>query len=228
MHEEDLTDLQKAKIDLLKTSFSDVVSTIRAFEYKIRFLLTICLAGLSIFGALYLQFLAADMANGRLETAGSEMIRHLLIIALISAGWFLAVKYLFLASEPKNNPQDVLAGEEISPYGEVFYIPVDIGPGGKVAEKVMLQKQLEALEKVESFDALAKVYYGEIAIISYIRDLKSHYLQKAYGYVWFSMIVTVINIWLVFAWPSFKMVYIGMDILLLLGFSFYLNREKRE
>ncbi len=167
---QDLTDMEKIKIDILRDAFKDTTDTIRALDRKIVFLIS--------FNGIFLGLIATlFFKKQELE----KIIQHLdffyCILGLIGITWIGIFIFIMLGISPKSNPIDVFKSKEDKNFSNnIFYLT---SKNGLSKESLSLDTLVTNYNKLNTNTSIEKLLYKEIGKVSYIRDKKLQSIQTS-------------------------------------------------
>jgi hypothetical protein len=176
--EDNMTEIEKTKIDILRDALKDASDTTRALDTKINFLVSYNAVFLGVFSTLFL--------NSKLiipYIVNANLFFNLLMI--IGIAWIIFFINIMMYIAPRSNPIEVFRTEHDKVFSNnVFFIFTE----AKTAT-LELNKLTENYSRIENYKQIEKLLYKEIGKVSYIRDKKIKSIALAVKY---SRILTVL------------------------------------
>jgi hypothetical protein len=179
------------KINLLKNAFDDNKSTISNLDVKARFLLAINLAFIAGIFIIFRFIYREDLICKFQEIYLISLITIGIIIILFNIFIiFLLINYVI---NPRNNPKLFIKNRENFPFldEESIFFPIPSQKNNLFNYK----NYFNNLEKL-SIHQIEQIYLFELLNISFIRNLKINYLNKAIYY--FNILMCTFCFYLIF------------------------------
>ena len=175
---DNMTDLQKAKIDLLRDALSDTAFTIRALDRKAYYYF-----GIFNF-ILILVVTYVKIGLTEVNSIGVLLFIFLLLFFLYAL-WNIVQIFV-----PLKNPNEIFGCT--SPLS-TFFIPIVITKSLQKAKKIDILETIEKFEAtINSYEKVVHQYHEEIIKLSYIRDRKIFYINKVTNLIFPSIVYAIL------------------------------------
>jgi len=157
-----MTDIEKAKIDILRDALKDASDTVRALDRKINFLVS--------YNAVFLGFIITIFFKNEIikKLLPNNYENFYIFLGILGFIWVCVFIAIMLGIAPKSNPIEVFKEDDDKKFAnDVFFIFTDAKK-----ESLKLNKMLANFNEIKFHNDIQKLLYKEIGKVSFIRDTK--------------------------------------------------------